>query len=244
MFVTIVVRVEIESRYLIYSIIKTTCIYLYLIETSRRVEWTKVLVFMSVFFYLTSFYPSILKAKNTHVAMNTLKFNLLKNKSTYFYGTDDVDSRKVNPYVKELKANERTEIPNRLNGRIYSHLLLFNQISIEQIKSVKFDRELSPFLCQSLSKPNLIQKNIKIDSLSPFMVYQSKIVAKNGFDSYYILLKSTKNTILFNYKTNIPSIMQYVQSGEFINQMVVYKNMVPYGLYDMYLMSCSGNFKK
>lgn len=241
MFVTVVVRVEIESRYLIYSIIKTTCIYSYLMETSSQVKWTKVFVFMSVFFYLTSFYPSMLKAKNTHIAMSTLKFNLLKNKATYFYGTDDVDTRKKDPYYTALKSSEIIDIPNRLNGRIYRHLLLFNQMSNEQINSIHFNKELSPLIRRSFSKSKLIAKNIKVDSLSSFIVYQNKIVANDGFDTYYILLKSPKSTMLFNFKTDVPTLMQYVQSREFINQLIIYKNIVPYGQYDMYLLSCSKN---
>ena len=68
--------------------------------------------------------------------MNELKYNLLKNKMTYFYSTDDVDARKITPYYKELNS-KIINIPNRLNGRRFSHLLLFNQISNEQIRSLE-----------------------------------------------------------------------------------------------------------
>lgn len=234
--VTVIVRAEIESRYLIYPILKTTCIYLYLNEITSSNRLIKLMVSMSIFIYLTSFFPSIIKAKNTHIAMATLKYNLLKNHATFYYGTDDVDSRKVKPFVKELKASELIEIPNRLNGRIYKHLLLFNQISNEQIKSVKFSRELSPFLSQSLSKPKLIVKNIQIDSASPLIVYHKKLVTKNGLEAHYILLKSRKTALLFNFKNNTQSIMQFVKNYQFLNELTIYKNMVPYDQYDMYLL--------
>ncbi|MHA8062612.1 hypothetical protein [Aquirufa aurantiipilula] len=242
MLMTVIVRVEIESRYLIYPILKTTCIYLYLNEMSPSVKLNKVMFTMSIFFYLSSFFPSIVKAKNTHLAMAILKFNLLKNQATFYYGTDDVDSRKVNPYVSELNATKLVEIPNRLNGRIFSHLLLFNQISNEQIKSVKFTREQSSSISQSLSKSNLIVKNIQVDSMSPFIVYQKALRTKNWFETNFILLKSRNKSLLFNFKCNVPSIIQFAQDPQYINQLIIYKNMVPYGQYDMYLLGNSNEF--
>jgi hypothetical protein len=238
-FLTFIVRVEIESRYLLYSILKTTCVYLYLFLISTKLNLAKTLVPLSIFFYLTTFFPSIVKAKNWYVGSSSLKFNLLKNKKTFFFGTDDVDARQVEHYYIDLKPNEIINIPNRLNGRIFNHLLLFNQISNEQINSPKFNKHISPLISQNLQRPMLIGKNIKIDSLSPFIVYENKLSASNLFDTYFILLKSKEYSLLFNYQNELKTFPQFAINDKFENKIVINKITIPYGQYDMYFIQNS-----
>jgi hypothetical protein len=238
-FLTFIVRVEIESRYLLYSILKTTCVYLYLFLMSTKLNLAKTLVPLSIFFYLTTFFPSIVKAKNWYVGSSSLKFNLLKNKKTFFFGTDDVDARQVEHYYIDLKPNEIINIPNRLNGRIFNHLLLFNQISNEQINSPKFNKHISPLISQNLQRPMLIGKNIKIDSLSPFIVYENKLSASNLFDTYFILLKSKEYSLLFNYQNELKTFPQFAINDKFENKIVINKITIPYGQYDMYFIQNS-----
>jgi hypothetical protein len=238
-FLTFIVRVEIESRYLLYSILKTTCVYLYLFLMSTKLNLAKTLVPLSIFFYLTTFFPSIVKAKNWYVGSSSLKFNLLKNKKTFFFGTDDVDARQVEHYYIDLKPNEIINIPNRLNGRIFNHLLLFNQISNEQINSPKFNKHISPLISQNLQRPMLIGKNIKIDSLSPFIVYENKLSASNLLDTYFILLKSKEYSLLFNYQNELKTFPQFAINDKFENKIVINKITIPYGQYDMYFIQNS-----
>jgi hypothetical protein len=171
--------------------------------------------------------------------MNGVKQNLIANKMIFSYSTDDVDSRKVNPYYKDLNKLDFIKIPNRLNGRNFNHLLLFNQISNEQIRSPKFKKESIPIFNLAATNPILLAKKINIDSLSSFVVYQNKINAENIFDAYAILLKSDKIKIQFNYSTEIISLPTYILKHQLTNQVVIYKNTIPYGQYDMYLLSNS-----
>lgn len=233
---TFVVRVELESRYLIYSNIKTACIFLYFLEIkpNKKIAWC--LSFLSILFFFITLFPALIKAKNTHLEMNGLKHNLLNNKMVYFFSTDDVDARKIKPYYKDLGNAELIKIPNRLNGRLFNHLLLFNQISNEQMRSIKFEKKLSSYFNLNYEKPLLLAKNIVIDSSSKFIVYQNNISSKNLFDSYAILLKSNSLQIQFNYKTKIPTITQYLFTQTLMNHIVIYKNTLPYGDYDMYLI--------
>lgn len=189
-----------------------------------------------LFYYSFSGY---FKSKNTSFAMNGLKQNLIVNKMIFSYSTDDVDSRKVNPYYKDLNKLDFIQIPNRLNGRNYNHLLLFNQISNEQIRSPKFKKESIPIFNLAANNPKLLAK-INIDSLSSFVVYQNKINAENIFDAYAILLKSDKLSIQFNYSTDVIPLPTYILNRQLDHQIVIYKNMVPYGKYDMYLITNSG----
>jgi hypothetical protein len=172
--------------------------------------------------------------------MNGHKQNLIVNKMIFSYSTDDVDSRKVNPYYKDLNKLDFIKIPNRLNGRNFNHLLLFNQISNEQIRSPKFKKESIPIFNLSATNPKLLAKKINIDSLSSFVVYQNKINTENIFDAYAILLISNKLSIQFNFSTDIIQLPTYILNQQLINQVVIYKNMVPYGQYDMYLITNSG----
>lgn len=240
LYFTFLIRVELESRYLIYANIKTACLFLYMIEikSSKKMEWSFSIV--AILFYFITLFPAILKAKNTSFAMNGLKQNLIVNKMIFSYSTDDVDSRKVNPYYKDLNKLDFIQIPNRLNGRNYNHLLLFNQISNEQIRSPKFKKESIPIFNLAANNPKLLAKKINIDSLSSFVVYQNKINAENIFDAYAILLKSDKLSIQFNYSTDVIPLPTYILNRQLDHQIVIYKNMVPYGKYDMYLITNSG----
>jgi hypothetical protein len=237
LYFTFLIRVELESRYLIYANIKTACIFLYMIEitSNKKIEWSFSIA--TIIFYFVTLFPAILKAKNTSLAMNGLKQNLISNHMIFFYSTDDADARKINPYYKDLDKLEFIQIPNRLNGRNFKHLQLFNQISNEQIVSPRFKKEFHPFSTFLPSK--LLAKKIRIDSLSPFIVYQNKISSKSIFDAYAILLKSDKLTIQFNYNTDIIPLPTYILNQQLFNQVVIYKNMVPYGQYDMYVTSNS-----
>ena len=240
LYFTFLIRVELESRYLIYANIKTACIFLYIIEikSSKKMEWSFSAA--AIIFYFITLFPAILKAKNTSFAMNGLKQNLIVNKMIFSYTTDDVDSRKVNPYYKDLNKLDFVKIPNRLNGRNFNHLLLFNQISNEQIRSPKFKKESIPIFNLTATNPKLLAKKINIDSLSSFVVYQNKINAENIFDAYAILLISNKLSIQFNFSTDFIQLPTYILNKQLINQVVIYKNMVPYGQYDMYLITNSG----
>ena len=240
LYFTFLIRVELESRYLIYANIKTACIFLYIIEikSSKKMEWSFSAA--AIIFYFITLFPAILKAKNTSFAMNGLKQNLIVNKMIFSYTTDDVDSRKVNPYYKDLNKLDFIKIPNRLNGRNFNHLLLFNQISNEQIRSPKFKKESIPIFNLTATNPKLLAKKINIDSLSSFVVYQNKINAENIFDAYAILLISNKLSIQFNFNTDFIQLPTYILNKQLINQVVIYKNMVPYGQYDMYLITNSG----
>jgi hypothetical protein len=122
------------------------------IKSNKKIEWSFSIA--AIIFYFITLFPAILKAKNTSFAMNGLKQNLIVNKMIFSYSTDDVDSRKVNPYYKDLNKLDFIKIPNRLNGRNFNHLLLFNQISNEQIRSQKFKRNLPPFLTLISAKQN------------------------------------------------------------------------------------------
>ena len=240
LYFTFLIRVELESRYLIYANIKTACIFLYIIEikSSKKMEWSFSAA--AIIFYFITLFPAILKAKNTSFAMNGLKQNLIVNKMIFSYSTDDVDSRKVNPYYKDLNKLDFIKIPNRLNGRNFNHLLLFNQISNEQMRSPKFKKESIPIFNLSATNPKLLAKKINIDSLSSFVVYQNKINTENIFDAYAILLISNKLSIQFNFSTDFIQLPTYILNQQLINQVVIYKNMVPYGQYDMYLITNSG----
>lgn len=240
LYFTFLVRIELESRYLIYPNIKTACLFLYMIEikSSKKMEWSFSVA--TIIFYFITLFPAIIKAKNTSFAMNGLKQNLIVNKMIFSYSTDDVDSRKVNPYYKDLNKLDFIKIPNRLNGRNYNHLLLFNQISNEQIRSPKFKKESMPIFNLATTNPKLLAKKINIDSLSSFVVYQNKINTENIFDAYAILLKSNKISIQFNFSTDFIQLPTYILNQQLTNQVVIYKNMVPYGQYDMYLISNSG----
>jgi hypothetical protein len=239
LFFTFIIRVELESRYLMYPNIKTACIFLYIIEikSTKKIAWGFSIT--SILFYFLTLFPSILKAKNTSLAMGGSKQNLMSNKMIFFYSTDDVDARKINPYYKDLKKNEFIKIPNRLNGRNFNHLLLFNQISNEQIKSAKFNRAISPFFNPYSGNPKLIATKLRVDSLSPFIFYQNKISSESIFNAYAILLKSDQLTIQFNYSTDIIPLPTYILNRQLTNRVVIYKNMVPYGQYDLYLIGNS-----
>lgn len=234
--ITFIMRTEIESRYLIFPIIKTTCVYLYFFELKSNKLISKFFVFLSVFFYLSTFLPSIVKAKNNYISMSNLKYNLLKNKMSFFFGTQDVDARKIKPYYFDLKPNEIVSIPKRLDGRIFSNLLLFNQISYEYVKSPKFDKKLSPLISQDSTKYKLLAQNIVIDSLSSDIVYQNKLLSNNLLDTYFILLKSKELSLLFNFYNEVPTLPKFAHSRKFVNQIVVHKNTIPYGHYKMYLI--------
>ena len=239
LFFTFLIRVELESRYLIYANIKTACIFLYLIEikSNKKVEWSFSVC--AIIFYFVTLFPAILKAKNMSFAMDGLKQNLKANKMIFSYSIDDVDARKINPYYKDLYKLELIQIPNRLNGRNFKHLLLFNQISNEQIESKGFKKGKNSFLNLYSSTPKLLAKKILIDSLSSFIIYENKITSENIFDTQAILLKSDKLKIQFNYATESISLPKYILSHQLTNQIIIYKNMVPYGQYDMYLLSNS-----
>jgi hypothetical protein len=239
-FFTLILRVELESRYLIYPNIKTACIFLYTIEIKSTKKIALGFSITSILFYFLTLFPSILKAKNTSLDMGSSKQNLMSNKMIFFYSTDDVDARKINPYYKDLKKNEFIKIPKRLNGRNFKHLLLFNQISNEQIKSAKFNRAISPFFNPYSGNPKLIATKIRVDSLSPFIVYQNEISSKYIFESFAILLKSNESTLQFNYTTHIIPLPTYIVNQNLINQIKIYKNYIPYGQYDLYLI---GNLK-
>jgi hypothetical protein len=240
LYFTFLIRVELESRYLIYANIKTACLFLYMIEikSNKKIEWSFSIA--TIIFYFITLFPAILKAKNTSSAMNGLKQNLIVNKMIYSYSIDNVDARKINPYYKDLNKLDFIQIPNRLNGRNFNHLLLFNQISNEQIRSKNFKKESIPIFNLSATNPKLLAKKINIDSLSSFVVYQNKINTENIFDAYAILLISNKLSIQFNFSTDIIQLPTYILNQQLINQVVIYKNMVPYGQYDMYLITNSG----
>ena len=170
--------------------------------------------------------------------MNELKYNLLKNKMTYFYSTDDVDARKITPYYKELNS-KIINIPNRLNGRRFSHLLLFNQISNEQIRFPKFSKKFSGIFNINAGKATLINKKIVVDSLSEFTVYQNSISSKNLFENFAIILKSKDLTIQYAYEIKMLTLTQYFLNQPLVNQIAIYKNSLPYGEYDMYLVKYS-----
>jgi len=240
LYFTFLVRLELESRYLIYANIKTACLFLYMIElkSSKKMEWSFSLA--AIVFYFITLFPAILKAKNTSLAMNGLKQNLIVNKMIFSYSIDEVDARKINPYYKDLNKLDFIQIPNRLNGRNFNHLLLFNQISNEQIRSQKFNQETSPIFNLNTNKTKLLAKKIQIDSLSSFVVYQNKIATENIFEANAILLKSDKLSIQFNYSTDVIPLPTYILNRQLDHRIVIYKNMVPYGQYDMYLISNSG----
>ena len=240
LYFTFLIRVELESRYLIYANVKTACLFLYMIEikSSKKMEWS--FSFAAIIFYFITLFPAILKAKNTSFAMNGLKQNLIVNKMIYSYSIDNVDARKINPYYKDLNKLDFIQIPNRLNGRNFNHLLLFNQISNEQIRSQKFKKESTALFNLNISKAKLLAKKIRIDSLSSFVVYQNKIASENVFEANTILLKSDKLSIQFNYSTDVIPLPTYILNRQLDHRIVIYKNMVPYGQYDMYLISNSG----
>lgn len=167
--------------------------------------------------------------------MNELKFNLLKNKMTYFYSTDDVDTRKITPYYKELN-NKIINIPNRLNGRRSSHLLLFNQISNEQISSHQFSKKFIGIFNINAGRATLINKKIVVDSLGEFTVYQNSISSKNLFETFAIILKSKDLSIQYAYEIKMLTLTQYFLKQPLVNQIAIYKNSLPYGEYDMYLI--------
>ena len=189
LFFTFLIRVELESRYLIYANIKTACLFLYILEIKpkKKIEWSVSIV--AIVFYFITLFPAVLKAKNTSFAMSRLKQNLISNKMIFSYATDDVDSRKITPYYKDLDKSEFIQIPNRLNGRNFEHLLLFNQISNEHIESQRFKKEHSTF--STLVPSKLLAKKIKIDSLSSFVVFQDTISSKNIFKLIFYI---------YNYK--------------------------------------------
>jgi len=240
LYFTFIIRTDLESRYLIYANIKTTCIFLYFIEikSNKKMEWSFSIA--AIIFYFITLFPAILKAKNTSIAMNAYKQNLIVNKMIFYYSTDDVSARKVNPYYRDLNQLDFIKIPNRLNGKNYNHLLLYNQISNEQIRSQKFKKEFTPIFNLYESKTKLIAKKIRIDSLSSIFVYQNKIASENMFETYAILFKSDKLSIQFNYSTKVIALPTYILNRQLDNQIVINKNMVPYGQYDMYLISNSG----
>ena len=235
LFLAIFLRWEFESRYLIYSVLKTTCIFLYFSELFHHNLLKKLLVIFSVITYFSSCLPSVLKAKNTAVSMSALKYNVLKNGMIFFYGMVDRDARKWDPYYTDLKPNEIIPIPNRLNGVFSKHFLLFNQICNEQIKNTKFNRTISPIFNQNDSNLKLLAKNIRIDSVSSPIVYQEELFADTMFDTYFILLKSKQHTFLFNFANEIHSLNYFLISNKFKNLISIHKNHLPYGQYDMYI---------
>jgi hypothetical protein len=239
LYFTFLVRIELESRYLIYPNIKTACLFLYMIEikSNKKMEWS--FSFATIIFYFITLFPAILKAKNTSIAMNGLKQNLIVNKMVYSYSVDNVDARKINPYYKDLNKLDFIQIPNRLNGRNFNHLLLFNQISNEHIRSQKFKKESSPIFNLNINKAKLLVKNIRIDSLSSFVVYQNKIASENIFEANVILLKSDKLSIQFNYNTDEIPLPRFIRNQQLDQRIAIYKNMVPYGQYNIYLISTS-----
>jgi hypothetical protein len=208
------------------------------LKSSKKMEWSFSLA--AIVFYFITLFPAILKAKNTSLAMNGLKQNLIVNKMIFSYSIDEVDARKINPYYKDLNKLDFIQIPNRLNGRNFNHLLLFNQISNEQIRSQKFNQETSPIFNLNTNKTKLLAKKIQIDSLSSFVVYQNKIASENIFEANAILLKSDKLSIQFNYSTDVIPLPTYILNRQLDHRIVIYKNMVPYGQYEMYLISNSG----
>jgi hypothetical protein len=239
LYFTFLVRIELESRYLIYPNIKTACLFLYMIEikSNKKMEWS--FSFATIIFYFITLFPAILKAKNTSIAINGLKQNLIVNKMVYSYSVDNVDARKINPYYKDLNKLDFIQIPNRLNGRNFNHLLLFNQISNEHIRSQKFKKESSPIFNLNINKAKLLVKNIRIDSLSSFVVYQNKIASENIFEANVILLKSDKLSIQFNYNTDEIPLPRFIRNQQLDQRIAIYKNMVPYGQYNIYLISTS-----
>jgi hypothetical protein len=207
------------------------------IKSNKKMEWS--FSFATIIFYFITLFPAILKAKNTSIAMNGLKQNLIVNKMVYSYSVDNVDARKINPYYKDLNKLDFIQIPNRLNGRNFNHLLLFNQISNEHIRSQKFKKESSPIFNLNINKAKLLVKNIRIDSLSSFVVYQNKIASENIFEANVILLKSDKLSIQFNYNTDEIPLPRFIRNQQLDQRIAIYKNMVPYGQYNIYLISTS-----
>jgi hypothetical protein len=236
LFFSFIIRFEIVPRYLLYSNIKTVTIFLYLLEINSNRKIAYSLSIAAILFYFATLFPAFVLAKNTHLKMNELKFNLLKNKISYFFSTDDVDARKVTPYYKELDHNKVINIPNRLNGRRFSHLLLFNQISNEQINLSKFSKKFSGPFNVNDGKAILINKKIIVDSLSEFTVYQNNISSKNLIETFAIILKSKDLTIQFCYEIKMLTLTQFIKKPTLINQITIYKNSLPYGEYDMYLI--------
>jgi len=222
---TFIVRVGIESRYQLYSILKTTSLYIYFYLLFPNYTVKKGILFFSLLFYLTTFLPSLIKAKNTHLSMMTLKYNLNANRKIYFYGTNDIDARKLNPYYRDLKSDEIVKIPKRLNGVIYSHLLMYNQIANNHLISSKSKKVQSLLFNQSTLKRELISKNIKVDKQSKDIIFEDKKEVNNLLKNYYILLTSTSDSLLYNYKSDFRS-----------NSIVINKVYVPYGNYDIYLL--------
>ena len=238
LFFSYVIRYDIQFRYLLYSNIKTVTIFLYIIEIKSTKKIAFSFAIASIIFYFATLFPAYILAKNMHLKMNELKYNLLKNKMTYFYSTDDVDARKITPYYKELNS-KIINIPNRLNGRRFSHLLLFNQISNEQIRFPKFSKKFSGIFNINAGKATLINKKIVVDSLSEFTVYQNSISSKNLFENFAIILKSKDLTIQYAYEIKMLTLTQYFLNQPLVNQIAIYKNSLPYGEYDMYLVKYS-----
>lgn len=71
-------------------------------------------------------------------------------------------------------------------------------------------------------------------------MYQNKIASENIFEANAILLKSDKLSIQFNYSTDVIPLPTYILNRQLDHRIVIYKNIVPYGQYDMYLISNSG----
>ncbi|RXK46543.1 hypothetical protein [Aquirufa rosea] len=234
LFLTFIVRSKLESRYLLYPAIKTACLYLYFLEMKYHKNIAKGMLILSLSFYALSMFPSLIKAKNTLVAMSALKFNMLNHQVNYFFSTDDVDARQVKPYYRDLAANELVDIPHRLNGRVFKHLLLFNQISNEQMRSSQFDRKEVLLKNLDSTQMKLISKQVVVDSLSPLVVYQQTLKSSNMWDVPMILLKSGQNMFLFPAKTSVPSLPGWINTKAWECQVEIYKNTLPYGQYQMF----------
>ena len=62
---------------------------------------------------------------------------------------------------------------------------------------------------------------------------------KNLFENFAIILKSKDLTIQYAYEIKMLTLTQYFLNQPLVNQIAIYKNSLPYGEYDMYLIKYS-----